>query len=193
MAVAIFGRFAFLLWLTGVSVAVNYFEAEELGPCPHVLPTPDVTLKQLEGKWHLSVAVLDAAKENLEENSVCVTGEVFVHNSTHMKQIWDMYTPHHQEFPVGTVELAMESVRPGVWAVQTPLGSQITGILFGYDLDLAIAVFCGWQKGRQVHLFTAAATREGSLTPSLRLKMSSILLDNGYNPSTTKLIVWSKC
>ncbi|KAF6206954.1 hypothetical protein GE061_018190 [Apolygus lucorum] len=181
-----------LLGLSGAS-AINYYEAQELGPCPRVLPSPDVTLEQLKGKWHLSVVVLDATKDDIEENSVCINGEVFLHNETHMKHIWDMYTPHRQELPVGTIELSIDVLRPGVWAVQTPLGSQMSGFLFGYDLDLAMVAFCGWQDGQQVHVFTAAVTREGVLTGALRLKMSSILLDNGYEPSTTKLVVWNKC
>lgn len=43
-------------------------------------------------------------------------------NSTHMRQVWEMFTPYVENEPTATFELLTTSLRPGVWAVHTPLG-----------------------------------------------------------------------
>ncbi|XP_014246346.1 uncharacterized protein LOC106664840 [Cimex lectularius] len=184
-----------LFALAAVVASVNchkYFETEQFKPCPRVNPVQDLNIKELQGSWHVSLIILDAATENLEESTVCITGDIIAFNTTHMKQTWNMYTPRMPNEPIGNIEFNVDVIKPGLWAVETPLGGELAATIFSYDNDLILVTHCGWQNGHLVHLWTAGASRKNnSLNLTMRIKISSILLANGFDPSTTKIITWN--
>lgn len=80
---------------------------------------------QLLGPWHVSLIVVDATEEEFMESGVCISGELQRHNKTVVHQLWTMQIEEEDE-PVAVLELPTSVVRPGVWAVQTPLGGTST-------------------------------------------------------------------
>ncbi|XP_014288281.1 uncharacterized protein [Halyomorpha halys] len=184
--------FATILSLIVPSLTFRYFDEEELKPCPKITPDSSVKIEMLTGRWQLSLLVLDAATEDIEESGACINGEVTVMNSTHMRQVWEMFTPYVENEPTATFELLTTSLRPGVWAVHTPLGGILSATVFDSNKNYILVCHCGWHRGAEVHLWTAGVTR-GRLTPKVRMKLSKSLMKAGYHPSETKVITWSMC
>ncbi|RZF32053.1 hypothetical protein LSTR_LSTR005957 [Laodelphax striatellus] len=175
-------------------VTCFYIESEAMKPCPDVKPQKNIDVDKLLGTWHLSLLVLDSAHEDFVETEMCVTGEISRLNSTLIRQIWTVQSEDIFNEPSAVLEFPTTVDKSGVWKVHTPLGGELKATVFdSHPTSHIIVTHCGLHMGRLVHLWTAAVTRSRTLSPILRLRMTSALIENGYDPVVSKVITWHKC
>lgn len=69
--------------------------------------------------------MLDSAREDFIETNICVTGELTRYNSTVVRQMWSVESYDAFNEPSAIFEFPTTVVRPGLWAVHTPLGGNL--------------------------------------------------------------------
>ncbi|KAG8242906.1 hypothetical protein J6590_056473 [Homalodisca vitripennis] len=186
-----------LLGLVSLTSALYSAISNHMFPCPTVLAQPDADIDKLLGPWHLSILVVDATEENFVESGVCVSGELQRYNHSTVRQVWTMQTvttSQEEGEPLAVIEMPTTVIKPGVWAVHTPLGGEVKATVFESDPQAYMLInYCGWHNGVLVHLWTAAVTRSRILTPIFRRHLISLLEDHGFHFMHSKIVSWHGC